>query len=68
MHWWVPALATAAFVAHLVLPEELPGAAPISLIGLTLAYTALGLRVLRMTDAEWDGVRPIDRTEAPIAA
>jgi hypothetical protein len=69
VHWWVPALATAVFVAHTVLPADVPGVAVGALAALAVAYAALGLQVLRMTDAEWDGVRPITpRDEAALPA
>jgi hypothetical protein len=69
VHWWVPAVSTAVFVAHTVLPEDVPEVVgSTGLVALAIAYAALGLRVLRMTDAEWDGVRPASRGEVPVPA
>lgn len=65
VHWWVPALASAVLVAHLALPEDLPHAGTVTAVALTVAYTALGLQVLRQSDTEWDGVHPTRRTPAP---
>lgn len=62
VHWWVPGLATAMAVSHFVLPSSIPFASVVQLTGLTIAYTALGLRVLRMSDAERDGGRPATRS------
>ncbi len=68
VQWWVPALATAVLAAHLALPETLPYAGTAKMLALTVAYTALGLQVLRQTDAEWDGVHPAPRTPAQAGA
>lgn len=65
VHWWVPALATAAFVAETALPFRTTLSATAILVAASVAYTALGLRVLRMTDAEWDGVRSPAPTSVP---
>jgi len=54
--WWGPAVVTAVVVAHLVLPID---SAVIELVGLgalAVVFGWLGVRVLRMTDAEWDGI------------
>ena len=58
VHWWVPALATVAIVAEFGLPFRSTATEIVVFGALTTAYGAIGLRVLRMTDAEWDGVRP----------
>lgn len=58
VHWWVPAVATAAVAAEMLLPFRTTVSIVLSLVAITAAYAALGLQVLRMTDAEWDGVRP----------
>lgn len=68
VHWWVPALATAAVVAETVLPFQNTVVATAVLLAATVAYTALGVKVLRMTDAEWDGVRSSARTDTPVPA
>ena len=68
VHWWVPVLATAAVVAEMGLPFRTTLSVTAILVAATVAYTALGLRVLRMTDAEWDGVRSPARTDTPVPA
>lgn len=54
---WVPALATVAVVAEFGLPFHSTASEIAVFTALTVAYGTIGLRVLRMTDAEWDGVR-----------
>jgi hypothetical protein len=53
---WGPVAATAVVLAHLVLPEGIPALEVIALLVLLVVFGYLGIRVLRMTDAEWDGV------------
>jgi hypothetical protein len=67
-HWWVPALATTAVVAETVLPFQNTVVTTGILLAATVAYTALGVRVLRMSDAEWDGVPAPVRSSAPVPA
>jgi len=55
VHWWVPALATVAVVAEFGLPFHSTASEVVVFTALAAAYGAIGLRVLRMTDAEWDG-------------
>ena len=66
--WWVPALATVAIVAEFGLPFRSTVTEIVVFGALTTAYGAIGLRVLRMTDAEWDGVRPSVPSDAPVSA
>ena len=60
LHWWVPALATVAVLAEFGLPFHTTASEIVVFTALTAAFGAIGLRVLRMTDAEWDGA-PSDR-------
>jgi hypothetical protein len=55
VHWWVPALATVALVAEFGLPFHSTASEVAVFTALTVAYGTIGLRVLRMTDTEWDG-------------
>ncbi len=68
VHWWVPVLATVAVVAEFGLPFHSTASEIVVFTALAAAYGAIGLRVLRMTDAEWDGVRSSTRAEAPVPA
>jgi hypothetical protein len=68
VHWWVPALATVAVLAEFGLPFHSTASEIVVFAALTAAYGALGLRVLRMTDAEWDGLPTPARTDAPVPA
>lgn len=68
VHVWVPALATTAAVTHFLLPEGIAFAAEVQLTALTVAYAVLGLRVLRMTDGEWDGARSAPHGEVAVPA
>lgn len=55
--WWGPALVTAVVLVHFGLPFEPPAAvATALLVALTVVFGYLGVRVLRLTDAEWSGV------------
>ena len=46
-----------------------PSPATVAVVAaLTAAFGAIGLRVLRMTDAEWDGIRTPVRAGAPVPA
>jgi hypothetical protein len=68
VHWWVPALATVAVLAEFGLPFHSTASEIVVFAALTAAHGAIGLRVLRMTDAEWDGLPTPARTEAPVPA
>lgn len=66
---WGPALASAAVLVHFGLPTEPP--TPVSvvlLIALTVVFGHLGLRIMRMTDAEWDGVHVAGAAPVPVPA
>ena len=65
---WAPLVATAAVLAHLVLPESVLAVEVAGLVALSVVFGYLGVRVLRMTDAEWDGVRSPARTDVPVPA
>ncbi len=65
VHWWVPALATVAVAAEFGLPFHSTASEIVVFAALAVAYGTIGLRVLRMTDAEWDGVpstRPVSES------
>jgi hypothetical protein len=66
VHWWVPTLATVAVLAEFGLPFRSTASEIAVFAALAAAYGAIGLRVLRMTDAEWTGVPPV-RTPEPVA-
>jgi hypothetical protein len=64
VHWWVPTLATIAVVAEFGLPFRSTATELGVFAALAAAYGTIGLRVLRATDAEWDGVPPATRNDA----
>ena len=53
---WAPVVATVAVLAHFGLPITITVVEVALLTLLTVVFGALGVRVLRMTDAEWTGV------------
>jgi hypothetical protein len=53
--WWAPALATVAVLVEEVLPSSATAVSIGTLTSITVVFGALGVRVLRMTDAEWEG-------------
>lgn len=65
---WAPLVATAVVLSHFVLPESVLAVEVAGLVALSAVFGYLGVRVLQMTDAEWDGVRPAARVEASTAA
>jgi hypothetical protein len=67
-HWWVPAVVTVAVLVEEFSPLRGTAVTVAVLTAVTVAFGYLGARVLRMGDAEWDGVRTPVRTEAPVAA
>ena len=51
---WGPVAITAVVVAHIVLPDDLPSAVPATALSLiALVFGWLGVRVIRLSDAEW---------------
>jgi hypothetical protein len=54
---WAPAVATAAVLVGQALPVSNIVTVLASIAGLVVVFGYLGVRVLQMTDAEWDGVR-----------
>jgi hypothetical protein len=68
VHWWVPALTTVALLAEFGLPVHSTATELVVFVALAAAYGAIGLRVLRMTDAEWNGVRTPVHAGAPVPA
>ena len=68
VHWWVPALATVAVLVEYGLPFHTTQIEVVVFTAWTVAFGAIGLRVLRMTDAEWDGVATPRRADAPVSA
>ena len=67
-HWWAPAVVTVAALVEELLPFRATGVTVAVLVAVTVVFGSLGVRVLRMTDAEWDGVPAPVRAEAPIPA
>jgi len=65
---WGPAVATAAVLVEELLPFGSTAITVVVLAAVTVVFGYLGVRVLRMTDSEWDGVRSISRTGAPVSA
>lgn len=64
VHWWAPAVATAAVLVAQGLPFSNDLIAVATVAALLAVFGHLGVRVLRMTDAEWDGVpRPSSPAE-----
>lgn len=64
---WGPVLATGVVLVHFVLPTNL--VYEFATFGALIAvFGYLGVRILRMSDAEWDGVRTWARAEAPVPA
>jgi hypothetical protein len=55
--WWAPAVATTAVVVAQGLPFSYDLLTLATLVALVVVFGHLGVRVLRMTDAEWNGVR-----------
>jgi hypothetical protein len=66
--WWAPAVATAAVVAAQGLPFSHDLLTLATLVAITVVFGALGVKVLRMTDAEWDGVRRAVPSPEPVRA
>ena len=60
---WAPAVATAAVVVGQGLPVSNDVTVLATLTGLVAVFGYLGVGVLRMTDAEWDGVPRTARSE-----
>lgn len=65
---WGPVVTTAVVLAHLVLPEGLHVVEEAALLALVAVFGSLGVRVLRMTPAEWDGRRPATPARTPVTA
>jgi hypothetical protein len=56
---WAPVLATAAVLVGQGLPFSNALTVLTTVAALVVVFGYLGVRVLRMTDGEWDGVRPV---------
>lgn len=56
--WWGPVAVTAAVLVAEVLPAGIPALQVAANALATVVFGFLGLRVIRMTDTDWDGVRP----------
>ena len=65
---WGPVSVTVIVVAHLVLPEDMPVVPVIGLLVLAVVFGRLGVRVLRMSDAEWDGLPRTAPSPEPVRA
>ena len=66
--WWAPAVATAVVVVAQGLPFSNDVLDLATVTALVVVFGSLGVRVLRMTDSEWDGVPAAARSEAPVPA
>jgi hypothetical protein len=64
---WAPGVVTIAVLAELVLPFSSNAVAIPALIAVTVVFGTIGVRVLRMSDTEWDGVR-ISPARSPVNA
>lgn len=64
---WAPVVATVVTLAHFVVPAN-PAFDYATFAALACVFGYLGLRILRMTDAEWDGTPAPTRTDAPVRA
>ena len=65
IHWWVPAVTTVAVLVEELSPIRSTATTVVVLTALTVAYGALGVRVLRMSDAAWTGVPSARRAPEP---
>jgi hypothetical protein len=63
--WWGPAVVTTLVLTHLLLTESPTAVDLVSMIGLTVVFGYLGVRILRMTGTQWSGVR---QAGAPVTA
>jgi hypothetical protein len=61
-------VATAAVVVAQVLPFTNDVVTLVTLVALVVVFGALGVEVLRMTDAEWDGVPRAVPSPEPVRA
>jgi hypothetical protein len=53
--WWAPAAVTAVVLVHAVLPDDPPAALSLTALSVVaLVYGRLGVRTLRLSDADWD--------------
>ncbi|MEV6490519.1 hypothetical protein AB0M20_18100 [Actinoplanes sp. NPDC051633] len=66
--WWGPAVVTAIILSHLLLPDPPDVVGLIGLVGLAVVFGHLGLRILRMTDAQWGGTPHPATTPVPAHA
>jgi len=64
--WWGPAVATTAVLIHFALPVAIIAVEVVALVAVTAVFGHLGLRVLRMTDAEWGGVPGAAAAPVPV--
>lgn len=64
---WAPALATVVVVVHFVLPSGF-AFDMVTFAALACVFGYLGVRILQLSDAEWDGVRTPIRSESPVPA
>ncbi len=68
IHWWVPAVTTVAVLVEELSPFRSTASTVVVLTAVTVAYGALGVRVLRMSDAAWTGVPSARRAPEPVRA
>jgi hypothetical protein len=65
---WGPVAVTAVVLAHLVLPDGTIAVEVTALLTLTVVFGWLGVRVLRLTDAEWERSPSSAGGRQPVAA
>jgi len=66
--WWGPAVVTVGVLLQFGLPFDSTAVTLAVLVAITVVFGYLGLRVLRMTDAEWDRVPAPAASPVPMHA
>jgi hypothetical protein len=66
--WWGPAVATAVVLAHLALPFDNAAIELVGLGALAVVFGWLGVRVLRMTDTEWESTPSLPASRQAVPA
>jgi uncharacterized membrane protein YhaH (DUF805 family) len=66
--WWGPVVATVVVLAHVALPIDNAVIELAGLGALAVVFGWLGVRVLRMTDAEWEGAASLGTRREVMAA
>ncbi|MFC4117252.1 hypothetical protein [Nonomuraea zeae] len=64
--WWAPALITFVAIAHNALPDDPPIVVKLGAIGaIAVVFGRLGIRTLRLSDADWDVTATVGHQPAP---